>query len=58
VDGKRVEVTIFEVACSNGMGYLLASLGTEKPMVMSCFAADATMRRALQRAKSRIFTAS
>jgi hypothetical protein len=42
VDGKRVEVTIFEVACSNGMGYLLASLGTEKPMVMSCFAADAT----------------
>jgi hypothetical protein len=42
VAGKRVEVNMFEVACSNGMGYLLASLGTEKPMAMSCFAADAT----------------
>ena len=42
VNGKRVEVNMFEVACSNGMGYLLASLGSEKPMAMSCFAADAT----------------
>jgi hypothetical protein len=42
VDGRRAEVNIFEVACGNGMGYLLASLGTGKPMAMSCFAADAT----------------
>jgi len=42
VDGKRVEVTAYEVACSNGMGYLLASLGTEKPIAISCFAAAAT----------------
>jgi hypothetical protein len=42
VNGKRVEVNAFEVACSNGMGYLLASLGAEKPMAISCFAADAT----------------
>jgi hypothetical protein len=42
MDGKRVEVTAYEVACSNGMGYLLASLGTEKPIAISCFAAAAT----------------
>jgi hypothetical protein len=42
VDGKRVEVTAYEIACDNGMGYLLASLGGEKPMAISCFAAAAT----------------
>jgi hypothetical protein len=42
VDGKRVEVVAYEVACSNGMGYLLASLGAEKPIAVSCFAAAAT----------------
>jgi hypothetical protein len=42
VNGKRVEVVAYEVACSNGMGYLLASLGTEMPIAVSCFAAAAT----------------
>jgi hypothetical protein len=42
LDGKRVEVTAYEIACGNGMGYLLASLGDEKPMAISCFAAAAT----------------
>jgi hypothetical protein len=42
IDGKRVEVIAYEVACSNGMGYLLASLGNEKPIAISCFAAAAT----------------
>jgi hypothetical protein len=42
VDGKRLEVVAYEVACSNGMGYLLASLGAEKPIAVSCFAAAAT----------------
>jgi hypothetical protein len=42
INGKRVEVVAYEVACSNGMGYLLASLGAEKPIAMSCFAAAAT----------------
>jgi hypothetical protein len=42
VNGKRVEVVAYEVACNNGMGYLLASLGEEKPIAVSCFAAAAT----------------
>jgi len=42
IDGKRVEVVAYEVACSNGTGYLLASLGAEKPVAVSCFAAAAT----------------
>ena len=42
IDGKRVEVVAYEVACSNGMGYLLASLGAETPIAISCFAAAAT----------------
>jgi hypothetical protein len=40
--GRRVEVTAYEVACGNGMGYLLASQGVEKPIAVSCFAAAAT----------------
>jgi len=42
VDGKGVEIVAYEVACSNGMGYLLASVGMEKPVAVSCFAAAAT----------------
>jgi len=47
VDGKRVEVVAYEVACNNGMGYLLASLGEEKPIAVSCFAAAATRADAI-----------
>jgi hypothetical protein len=42
VDGKIVAVSAYEVACSNGLGYLLASQGPQKPIATSCFAADAT----------------
>jgi hypothetical protein len=49
VNGKRVEVVAYEVACSNGMGYLLASLGTEMPIAVSCFAAAATRADSIAR---------
>jgi hypothetical protein len=40
-DGKVVDVTTYEVSCSNGMGYLLVSRGSDKAIGLSCFAADA-----------------
>ena len=40
-DGKVVDTTTYEVSCSNGMGYLLVSRGSDKPIGLSCFAADA-----------------
>jgi hypothetical protein len=42
IGGKSVEMKAYEVACGNGMGYFIASQGPERPLVMSCFAADAT----------------
>ena len=48
VGGKSVDVAVYEVACGNGMGYLLESNGVQGPIAMSCFAADAT--RAADRA--------
>jgi len=39
--GKLVDTTTYEVSCSNGMGYLLVSRGSDKPIGLSCFAADA-----------------
>lgn len=42
VDDKRVDVNVYEVACSSGMGYFLESYGSERSIAMSCFAADAT----------------
>jgi hypothetical protein len=41
-DGKVVAVIAYEVACGNGMGYILVSQGSQKPIATSCFAADAT----------------
>jgi hypothetical protein len=49
VGGKRVEINAYEVACSNGMGYLLASMGPSKPMAISCFSADATHAESVAR---------
>jgi len=42
VDGKTVDVNVYEVACTNGMGYFLEAYGPERSIAMSCFAADAT----------------
>jgi hypothetical protein len=39
--GRTVEAHAYEVACSNGMGYILVSQGSQRPIAMSCFAADA-----------------
>jgi hypothetical protein len=41
VDGKTIDVNAFEVACSNHLGYILVSQGAQKPLLLSCFAADA-----------------
>ena len=40
--GKAIDVNVYEVACDNGAGYLLMSQQPQKPLVISCFAADAT----------------
>jgi len=40
--GKSIDVNVYEVACANGMGYFLVSQGAERPVVLSCFAAEAT----------------
>ena len=40
-DGKTIAVTAYEVTCSNRMGYILVSQGPQRPIAMSCFAADA-----------------
>ncbi|HZF15954.1 MAG TPA: hypothetical protein VE046_08455 [Steroidobacteraceae bacterium] len=42
VDGKTVDVNVYEVACDNGMGYFLVAQGAASPSALSCFAADAT----------------
>lgn len=39
--GKLVDTTTYEVSCSNGMGYLLVSRNPDKPLGLSCFAAEA-----------------
>ena len=40
-DGKIIDVNAYEVACSNHAGYILVSQGSQKPVAMSCFAANA-----------------
>jgi len=37
---KEVETRVYEVACSGGMGYLLETQGTEKPVGISCLSAE------------------
>jgi hypothetical protein len=41
VDGKGMTVEVYEVACGNGVGYLLEPQGPQKPVAISCFAAEA-----------------
>lgn len=39
--GKDLETRVYEVACSNGLGYLLEARGVETPVALSCFSAEA-----------------
>ncbi len=40
INGKSTDVSVYEAACSNGMGYLLVTPQGQAPQAMSCFAAD------------------
>jgi hypothetical protein len=40
-DGKTIDLTLYEISCSNGMGYFLESRGPQRPLAISCFAANA-----------------
>jgi hypothetical protein len=42
VSGKSAQLEIYEVACSNGLGYLLVSQTGDAPYANSCFSADTT----------------
>jgi len=37
---REVEAKVYEVACSEGMGYLLQTQGTDQPLVNSCLKAE------------------
>lgn len=37
----KADIDIYEVACRNGPGFLLASQGADQPFAMTCFAAEA-----------------
>lgn len=39
--GRNIDVEAYEIACSNRTGYILVSQGAARPLVTSCFAADA-----------------
>jgi len=41
VSGKEIESDVYEVACRDGAGYILMSQGSEKPVGISCLAAEA-----------------
>ncbi len=40
--GKPIETRVYEVACTQGMGYLLETQGTEQPIAISCLNAEET----------------
>jgi hypothetical protein len=44
VGGQPVTVGLYEVACGNGMGYLLTLMGLSSASGISCFAASAIVR--------------
>lgn len=44
VGGQSVDVGLYEVACANGMGYLLTLAGLSNATGISCFAASATQQ--------------
>jgi hypothetical protein len=38
--GKELETRVYEVACANGMGYLLETVSKEMPIAISCLSAE------------------
>jgi hypothetical protein len=42
LDGKKVSLSVYEVACGNGLGYILVSREDGKAYATSCFSADKT----------------
>jgi hypothetical protein len=42
VDGRMLDVTVYEAACRSGTGYFLVSQPPEKSLAISCFAAEAS----------------
>jgi hypothetical protein len=42
VGGKSVALRVYEIACSNGLGYMVVSRGADAPYALSCFSADTT----------------
>lgn len=42
VNGRKLDVTVFEAACRSGTGYFLVSQPPEKSLAISCFAAEAS----------------
>lgn len=42
INGKPEDVRIYEVACGNGLGYIVVSQGEGEPYAISCFSADST----------------
>ncbi len=41
VDGRMLDVTVYEAACRSGTGYFLVSQPPEKSLAISCFSAEA-----------------
>jgi hypothetical protein len=41
VNGRLLEVKVYEIACASGTGYFLVSQRPEKSLAISCFAAEA-----------------
>jgi hypothetical protein len=41
IDGAKTAVKVYEVACSNHVGYLLLAQGAQPPLALTCFAAAA-----------------
>ena len=40
IDGKETPVRVFEVACAQGLGYLLETQGSATPVAISCLTAE------------------
>jgi hypothetical protein len=40
IDGKETPVRVFEVACTQGLGYLLETQGSATPVAISCLTAE------------------
>jgi hypothetical protein len=49
VDGRTVDVKVYEVACRSGTGYFLVSQPPQKSLAISCFAAEAARAADLAR---------